>query len=168
MAVREGTVENLKLVVLINGSSASAAEIVAGSLQARGRAVVVGERSFGKGSVQHLIHLAGHKAAIKLTVAYYRLPDGRIIHRTDKNALTDLWGVTPDVKVTLSEDEVQAIQESRRKLDVSFSESATSTTAAAGEVVSGSPLLELIRDAQLEAAMSVARAPTLPKSVGSP
>jgi carboxyl-terminal processing protease len=168
MAVREGTVENLKLVVLINGSSASAAEIVAGSLQARGRAVVVGERSFGKGSVQHLIHLAGHKAAIKLTVAYYRLPDGRIIHRTDKNALTDLWGVTPDVKVTLSEDEVQAIQESRRKLDVSFSESATSTPAAAGEVVSPSPLLELIRDAQLEAAMSVARAPTLPKSMGSP
>ncbi len=117
IAVREGTLDNLKLVVLINGNSASAAEIVAGSLQAHGRATVVGERSFGKGSVQHLIRLVGHKSAVKLTVAYYRLPDGRVIHRTDENAYTDLWGVTPDREVALEESEVQAIQESRRKVD---------------------------------------------------
>jgi len=119
MATRMGTIDNLKLVVLINGNSASAAEIVAGSLQARGRAMVVGERSFGKGSVQHLIHLVGHKAAVKLTVAYYRLPGGRIIHRTDKNANTDLWGVTPDLEVTLDKSEVQAIHQSRRMVDES-------------------------------------------------
>jgi carboxyl-terminal processing protease len=146
MAVREGTIDNLKLVVLINGNSASAAEIVAGSLQASGRAVVVGARSFGKGSVQHLIHLAGHKAAVKLTVAYYRLPDGRIIHRTDKNTLTDQWGITPDVKVTLSEDEIQAIQESRRRVDVSPAVNAVS-----------SPMPELVRDRQLEEALAIAR-----------
>ena len=157
MAVREGTIDNLKLVVLINGNSASAAEIVAGSLQARGRAVVVGERSFGKGSVQHLIHLVGHKAAIKLTVAYYRLPDGRIIHRTDKNVLTDLWGVTPDVKVTLSEDEIQAIQELRRRVDVSPAVNAVS-----------SPTPELVRDRQLEEALAIARLSDLPKSKVTP
>ena len=152
VAQREGTIDNLKLVVLINGNSASAAEIVAGSLQARGRAVVVGERSFGKGSVQHLIHLTGHKAAIKLTVAYYRLPDGRIIHRTDKNTHTELWGVTPDVKVTLSEDEIQAIQESRRRVDGSLW-----CEIPISHQVGATPSPELARDRQLDEALVLAR-----------
>jgi len=156
-AMREGTIDNLRLVVLINGNSASAAEIVAGSLQARGRAVVVGERSFGKGSVQHLIHLVGHKAAIRLTVAYYRLPDGRIIHRTDKNAHTELWGVTPDVGIALDKSEVAAIQESRRKVDESPAGNAGS-----------SPMPEQVRDRQLEEALVLARRTDLAKSKGSP
>ncbi len=113
-ATEEGTLSNLQLVILINGSSASAAEIVAGALQARGRAVLVGERSFGKGSVQHLIHLKGHQAAVKLTVAYYRLPDGRIIHRSDANSHTDSWGVRPDVEVILTDEEVHALRERNR------------------------------------------------------
>lgn len=104
------------LVVLVNGGSASSSEIVAGALQARGRATVVGERSFGKGSVQHLIQLTGHKAAIKLTVAYYRLPDGRIVHRNDPDREAGSekgWGIMPDVEVVLSRDESQALHESR-------------------------------------------------------
>jgi len=156
VAQREGTIDNLKLVVLINGNSASAAEIVAGSLRARGRATVVGERSFGKGSVQHLIHLAGHKAAVKLTVAYYRLPGGRIIHRTEKNAYTESWGVTPDVGIALDESEVAAIQESRRRVDVS----------PAGNAGSAPPP-ELIRDRQLEEALGLARFSD-PRSKGTP
>jgi carboxyl-terminal processing protease len=116
-AMREGTVSNIQLVILINGHSASAAEIVAGSLQARGRASVVGERSFGKGSVQHLVHLRGHKAAVKLTVAYYRLPDGRTIHRTEKNAASDAWGVIPDHEVRLTEEETEVLLAARRALD---------------------------------------------------
>ena len=157
MAVRAGTVDNLRLVVLINGNSASAAEIVAGSLQAHGRAAVVGERSFGKGSVQHLIHLVGHKSAVKLTVAYYRLPDGRIIHRTDKNAHTEQWGVTPDVRIALDESEVAAIQESRGRVDVW----PASNTGS-------SPIPELVRDRQLEEALVIARLSDLPKGKGSP
>jgi len=152
VAKREGTIENLKLVVLINGNSASAAEIVAGSLQARRRAVVVGERSFGKGSVQHLIHLVGHKAAVKLTVAYYRLPDGRIIHRTDKNAHTESWGVTPDVGIALDESEVAAIQESRRRVEMSPDGNAGS-----------SPTPEQVRDRQLDEALVLARLSDLTK-----
>lgn len=167
VAIREGTIDNLKLVVLINGSSASAAEIVAGSLQATNRALVVGQRSFGKGSVQHLIHLVGHKAAVKLTVAYYRLPDGRIIHRTDRNAHTASWGVTPDAAIDLDESEVAAIQESRRRVDI------PPGRASAAPVVEGSqdlrlPGPELVRDRQLEEALVLARRPDRTQTKSKP
>jgi len=102
LARREGTFTDLELAVLIDHASASSAEIVAGSLQDHDRAVIVGERSFGKGSVQHLIRLNGQEAAVKLTVAYYRLPGGRIIHRTPRNMHSQQWGVKPDVEVARS------------------------------------------------------------------
>lgn len=110
-----------KLVVLMNEGSASSSEIVGGALQARGRASVVGERSFGKGSVQHLLQLVGQKAAIKLTVAHYRLPDGRIIHRMENGRGTmesGDWGVKPDIEVALTPEERHRIQENRRLLDL--------------------------------------------------
>ncbi len=99
-ATAPGTYRKVKLAVLVNGGSASSSEIVAGSLQARGRAVIIGERTFGKGSVQHLITLSDGESAVKLTVAYYRLPNGRFIHRTPTNERTSEWGVIPDVIVS--------------------------------------------------------------------
>ncbi len=117
-ATAQNTLENVTLAVLINSSSASAAEIVAGSLQAHDRAVLVGHRSYGKGSVQHLIYLTDHKSAVKLTVAYYRMPDGRIIHRTVQNTASDSWGIIPDVEINLREDEVEKIRQSRYSLDL--------------------------------------------------
>ncbi len=117
-ACEDAAMPDLPLVVLINRYSASSAEIVAGALQDHGRAVIVGERSFGKGSVQHLIHLTSQKAAVKLTVAYYRLPAGRLIHRTAHNANQDTWGVKPDVEVSLTAAQLSQIQEARRVLDV--------------------------------------------------
>ena len=116
-ATPHGRASRLPLAVLINGGSASSSEIVAGALQARQRALIVGTRSFGKGSVQHLIHLQEQAAAIKLTVAYYRLPDGRIIHRTSENTLGDEWGIIPDVDVPLTDDEMHAVQRAWRALD---------------------------------------------------
>ncbi|MHC4695947.1 MAG: S41 family peptidase [Planctomycetota bacterium] len=113
--------DRIKIAVLINGATASAAEIVSGSLQDHGRALVIGERSFGKGSVQSIMHLASHEAAVKVTIAYYRLPGGRLLHRTAGNEHTDSWGVTPDVEVVLSDDEVKAIQQSREALDAGMS-----------------------------------------------
>jgi carboxyl-terminal processing protease len=81
------------LVVLINEQTASAAEVVAGALQDRGRAVLVGTRTVGKGSVQTLIRLKEGSGAIKLTTAYYKLPGGRNIDRGAGNAA---WGIDPN------------------------------------------------------------------------
>jgi carboxyl-terminal processing protease len=117
-ATPEEALAGVPLIVLVNGASASSAEIVAGSLQDHGRALIVGERTFGKGSVQHLIRLMGRSAAVKLTVAYYRLPKGRIIHRRPNHDTQEGWGITPDVEVPLSDSQRVAIQSARAELDV--------------------------------------------------
>jgi carboxyl-terminal processing protease len=83
------TITKVPLVVLVNGGSASASEIVSGALQDHKRAVLVGEKTFGKGSVQVVLPIT-NKEAIKLTIARYYLPSGRTIQAV---------GVTPDIKV---------------------------------------------------------------------
>jgi carboxyl-terminal processing protease len=78
------------LIVLINGGSASASEIVAGALQDQKRAALIGTRSFGKGSVQTIIPLGGGNGALRLTTARYYTPSGHSIQAT---------GITPDIEV---------------------------------------------------------------------
>ena len=89
------TLPDFPMAVLVNEHSASASEIVAGSLKDNKRALIVGTRTYGKGSVQELIPLDG-KGELKLTVAYYYLPSGRLVHK--KKDATD-WGVEPHVIV---------------------------------------------------------------------
>ena len=102
----------LPLVVLVNEGSASASEIVSGSLQDHKRAVIVGEKTFGKGSVQAVLPIDNDKIEnIKLTIAKYYLPSGRTIQAT---------GVTPDIivtsgKVTQTEEEKFKIKEADLK-----------------------------------------------------
>ncbi|MEK7389863.1 MAG: S41 family peptidase, partial [Elusimicrobiota bacterium] len=91
----------LPLVVLINGGSASGSEIVAGAMQDYKRAVVVGQRSFGKASVQSLIPLPDG-SGLRLTVARYYTPSGRSIHRDEKNKT---GGIVPDIVVPVSQEE---------------------------------------------------------------
>jgi carboxyl-terminal processing protease len=96
-AHKDGTgFEDMPLVLVINQNSASASEIVAAALQDHKRAAVVGQRSYGKGSVQNMIDLDGGNSVLKLTVASYYRPSGENIHRFRDSKLTDKWGVTPD------------------------------------------------------------------------
>ena len=102
-------------VVLVNRGSASASEIVAGCLQAHEAAVVLGERSFGKGSVQ-TVPPVGPEARLKVTNQYYRLPSadgvspGRLVH---KRPGSDDWGVLPDLVVKMSVDDWDASERLR-------------------------------------------------------
>jgi len=90
------------LIVLINNGSASASEIVAGALQDQKRAILLGETTFGKGSVQSIIPLK-NKGAIRLTISKYYLPSGKSISEV---------GVVPDIKVEEEEDEEFSINTS--------------------------------------------------------
>ncbi len=116
------SLEGLPLVVLINGNSASASEIVSGSLQAHGAAVILGERSFGKGSVQTVQPLSdgANEAAVKVTIQYYVLPPlegeakGRLVHR--RTSSKD-WGVNPDMVVKITPPQAEKSGEMRLALD---------------------------------------------------
>lgn len=89
-----GTLPDFPIVVMINGSSASASEVVAGALVENDRAIALGTRSFGKGSVQGVIPLSSSPdgAEFKMTEQYYYLPSGRLLHRRPDSAV---WGVDP-------------------------------------------------------------------------
>lgn len=91
-------VPNLPIVVLINEGSASASEIVAGALQDHKRAVIMGSKSFGKGSVQTVIPLENNQGALKMTTALYYTPSGRSIQAT---------GIEPDIELAQASIEKQ-------------------------------------------------------------
>ena len=107
-AVKNDLIDGLPLVVLINQGSASASEIVAGALQDHKRAIIMGTKSFGKGSVQTILP-SGENVAIKLTTARYYTPSGKSIQMT---------GIDPDILVEQSE--VKPIQDtqSRKESDL--------------------------------------------------
>lgn len=86
---------NIPLAVLVNHNSASASEILAACLQDHGRATVIGERSFGKGTVQNIIPLEGGRSALKLTTASYWRPSNKNIHRRQDAKDAEDWGVSP-------------------------------------------------------------------------
>ncbi len=95
----KGIAQDLPIVVMVNHFSASAAEIVSAALQDNKRAIVVGRRTWGKGSVQNIIPLADGRSALKLTTAEYYRPSGKNIHRRPGMTEQDEWGVVPDVEL---------------------------------------------------------------------
>ena len=118
-AKKDGTFDGFPLAVLVNRYSASASEIVAASLQDHNRAVVIGQRTWGKGSVQNIIELEQGKSALKLTTAGYVRPNGKNIHRSEGAKETDEWGVAPSsgMEVALTEDEASTYLQQRRQRD---------------------------------------------------
>jgi carboxyl-terminal processing protease len=108
---------NTPIIVLVNQYSASASEIVSGALKDHHRALIVGERTFGKGSVQMLYPLGQgqQQAVLKLTTSHYYLPNGKCIHREENSKD---WGVDPDVTVDMTPDQMRAAMGARQEFDI--------------------------------------------------
>jgi len=154
---------DLPMVVLINGGSASASEIVAGALQDQKRAIVMGTPSFGKGSVQTIMPLSGN-GAIRLTTARYYTPSGSSIQAK---------GIVPDIEVHQANVEVLDDDPGRREADLrgrlrndqaADAEAAPSQPPEMGEPVEGndyqlSRALDLLRGISLYEGRAVATSP---------
>ncbi|MEM9081974.1 MAG: S41 family peptidase [Planctomycetota bacterium] len=106
----EDTLPDIPMAVLVNGDSASASEIVAGALSDNNRAVIIGERTFGKGLVQGIFPLPSGEGQLKLTQGRYYLPSGRLLQREDDSTE---WGVdpTPGFYVPMTPEEYRDLQE---------------------------------------------------------
>ncbi len=101
-----GIARDIPMVILINEGSASASEIVAGALQDTGRAKLVGEKSYGKGSVQNWIPLDDDKGAVRITIARWLSPNKRQINEK---------GLEPDFTVNFTEEDIKALNDVQLK-----------------------------------------------------
>ncbi|MBI1830781.1 MAG: S41 family peptidase, partial [Planctomycetes bacterium] len=147
----DGSYITFPMVCLINGGSASASEIVSACLQDHGRAIIIGSRSFGKGSVQ-TIHGFENQSIIKLTTATFWRPSGRNLNKSSTGGKdTDEWGVTPNkgYEINLSKKEEADLFEHLREAEV-----------IRGSPPAGAPPREArtdFRDRQLDAAVDYLR-----------
>jgi carboxyl-terminal processing protease len=150
LATESGTYPNLPLVILVNNGSASAAEIVAGAIKDHKRGLIVGAKTFGKGSVQSLIKVEEEHCALKLTTASYYTPSGQSI---------DHVGVEPDIIVELTPPETKLLHEHLNRINV------------LGSAAELSPQEEVFVDRQLHKAVEVIKegklSPNLLTSVGT-
>ncbi|UCD28910.1 MAG: hypothetical protein JSV03_00040, partial [Planctomycetota bacterium] len=149
LATYEHTYPKIPTVVLINRGSASASEIFAGALKDHQRAILVGEKTFGKGSVQEIFRIEnrdGSTSRIKLTTAYYHLPNGERIHGR---------GVEPHKIVELTDEERMALNKSR--LAVYSTSHIPTTTQAATATTPADKRVEIIIDRQLQTALDALR-----------
>jgi carboxyl-terminal processing protease len=136
---------DMPLVVLVNQYSASASEILSGALKDHNRATIVGERTFGKGSVQMPLALSAKTALLKLTIAHYYLPSGRCLHRDENSTV---WGVDPDVPVEMTPEQMRAAIDARQEMEVLHE---------VGEVLPTTRPDEMAADPQLSAGLLVLR-----------
>ncbi len=111
----DGPYSDVPLVVLVDEGSASASEIVSGAIRDNQRGAVVGERTFGKFSVQNLIPLSASNAKLKITTARYYLPSGASLHR---EPTSQTWGVEPQIPIRLARWERINAWQLRRDADL--------------------------------------------------
>lgn len=121
LSKEDGKYLDFPIAVLVNGQSASASEIVAACLQDHTRAVVVGQRTYGKGTVQELLDLPGGEGKLRITAASFWRPSGKNINRAAKAGERDEWGVSPDpgYDVKLQGEELARVVRWRHDRDVS-------------------------------------------------
>ena len=146
------TFTKFPMAVLINGGSASASEIVSACLQDYGRAVIVGERSYGKGSVQQVMPFNSTKGQIKMTTARYFPPsDKNIDKHSTPGKPEDEWGVKPDkgYEVKLPKEELREFAEYFREREI--------IPKKAGEKVGETATKKEYKDKQLEKALDYVR-----------
>ncbi len=146
LAIPGSTFPDFAMAVLVNRGSASASEILAGALKDHRRAVLVGEQTFGKGSVQELIRMDNNAGAVKLTTAYYYLPNGERIHGK---------GVAPDVVVDLTPQQRARIIESQ--MAVYSTSQMPTTTQAATTTAPARVQVDIEADTQLRTAIEILR-----------
>ena len=155
---------DVPLVVLVNEYSASASEIVAGAIKDQGRGIILGEKTYGKGSVQSLMQLPGDRGALKLTTARYYTPSGVCIEDV---------GIKPDIEVKLPPEEdaklvshlsdyvsfppKKSFQEDEQKQEESENGETTDTSATEAEGENGEEKEEEFTDVQLKRAVDVLR-----------
>jgi carboxyl-terminal processing protease len=158
------TLRNLPVVVMVNETSASASEIVSGAVQTYARrkeidAVLLGQRSFGKGSVQNVYSLGRDQAALKVTTQYYFLPDDRLIHR---RAGAKVWGIDPDLTVDmLPKQQVDSIVLRRNADIIPLDENGKPIETTPEKTPNPQDLLSKPLDLQLQTALVLLEAQTL-------
>jgi len=119
-ATRGVALADLPMAVLVDGLTASAAEVMAACLQDHGRAIVVGSQSFGKGTVQSIQPLSDNSGLVKLTTAEYLRPSRVNIHRRNDDDFHDTWGVRPNsgCEITPNGRQIEAVRAWRQARDV--------------------------------------------------
>ncbi len=166
-AHKKGTHPDYPVVVLVNRYSASASEIVAGALadKVHNRAILVGEKTHGKGSVQGIKNFANNKGQLKYTMAYYHLPSGQRVQSREqvkKQNKTD-WGVKPNIKVELTSEEMRKLTDVQR--DNAVLAQANHNSSGAGELKRYSIEQTLESDPQLAIALLVIKSKLVEQSM---
>ena len=140
-ARKSKTYENFPLIILVNNGSASASEIVAGAVKDHKRGLLLGTKTYGKGSVQSLIPIKDKNSALKLTTAKYYTPSGALIHGI---------GIEPDIKVDLTQKEVRGLHKHLARVNA-----ADIRTISGEEPLEADDKKEKFVDAQLSRAIDV-------------
>jgi len=149
--------QDIPIVVMVDRASASASEIFAAALQDHGRAVVVGERSYGKGTVQSIFPLDGDRRAMKITTATYWRPNGSNIHRFPDSTEEDDWGVSPDQgwELELDDETLTKVIKARRLNDIDRTNFEDPAAASEREISDEEQELLDFEDPQLQLAIEV-------------